>query len=73
MKTYLVKAQGYGGGGPSANPFESLDLHEIKGVIEELLSSDHAVQLYRIEDDGTAVDIPFEYYNYTKCTIDIPE
>jgi len=66
---YRVKAQGYGGSGPSIKPFESLDINKIKCEIEDLLTSDHSVQLYKIEADGSEISIPFEYYTYTKCEI----
>ena len=52
MTKYLVNGQGYGGGGPSVSPFESTNLEEIKERIAELLESDHAVQLYKIDENA---------------------
>ena len=71
MKKYRVNGQGYGGGGPSVTPFESSDINEIQERIEELINSDHAVQLYRINDDGTVKRLNFEYY--TSVTVEIKE
>lgn len=69
MTKYIVKGQGYGGSGPSVKPFESTDINEIKDRIAELMESDHAVQLYQMNDDGTSNQIEFEYY--TTITVNI--
>lgn len=61
MKKYKVKAQGYGGGGPSVSPFISSNINEIKEHIESLLETDHAVQLYKIDENGNETQIEFEY------------
>lgn len=63
MKLYRVHAQGYGGGGASVNPFESTDKKEIIEHIEGLLETDHAVQLYEIDDNGNRKKIEFEHYS----------
>lgn len=71
MTKYIVKGQGYGGGGPSVTPFESNDIAAVRERISELLESDHAVQLYRVNTDGTVKQIEFEYY--TNITVSIDE
>ena len=71
MTIYKVKAQGYGGSGPSVSPFESDDLSLVRGEIADLLSSDHAVQLYRINEDGSETPVEFEYY--TTITVDMKQ
>lgn len=71
MTKYIVKGQGYGGGGPSVTPFESDDVAAVKDRISELLESDHAVQLYRVNADGTTKQVSFEYY--TNITVSIDE
>lgn len=63
MIKYLVNGQGYGGGGPSVSPFESSDLKKIKERIAELLESDHAVQLYKIDENGVKTHVEFEHYS----------
>ena len=63
MNLYRVHAQGYGGGGPSVTPYESSDKNKIKRHIEDLLESDHAVQLYEIDDNGNRKKIEFEHYS----------
>lgn len=70
MTKYRVNGQGYGGGGPSVNPFESDNIKEIKERMADLLESDHAVQLYRVNDDGTVKRINFEYYTSVTVRID---
>ena len=62
MTKYLVNGQGYGGGGPSVSPFESDNLNAIKDRIADLLESDHAVQLYKVNDDGSTTQVEFEHY-----------
>lgn len=62
MTKYIVHGQGYGGGGPSVSPFESSNLKEIKERIAELLESDHAVQLYKVDDNGIKTHVEFNYY-----------
>lgn len=71
MTKYLVNGQGYGGGGPSVSPFESTNLEEIKERIAELLESDHAVQLYKIDENDAKTRIEFEHY--TSVTVRINE
>lgn len=71
MTTYLVKGQGYGGEGPSVRPFESTDLIKVKERIADLLESDHAVQLYRVDADAVQTQIEFEYY--TQISVNIGE
>jgi hypothetical protein len=70
MTKYIVKGQGYGGGGPSVTPFESDSISEIKDRMIELLESDHAVQLYRVNADGTVKPVEFEYYTNITVNID---
>ena len=65
---YIVNGQGYGGGGPSVNPYESSDKHKVKRHIEDLLETDHAVQLYEIDDSGNKKQIKFEYYSSVTVT-----
>jgi hypothetical protein len=60
---YRVHAQGYGGGGASVRPFESSDKKEIIEHIENLLETDHAVQLYEIDDNDNKKKIEFEHYS----------
>jgi hypothetical protein len=60
---YRVHAQGYGGGGASVNPYESSDKNKVKRHIEDLLETDHAVQLYEIDDNGNKNKIEFEHYS----------
>ena len=60
MRKFKVKAQGYGGSGPSVASIESSDIAEIKNEIADLINSDHAVQLYEILEDGTEVSVEFE-------------
>ena len=62
MTKYRVNGQGYGGGGPSVTPFESDNLSAIKDRMSDLLESDHAVQLYRVNEDGSVKRISFDYY-----------
>lgn len=69
MTKYLVKGQGYGGGGPSVSPFESSNLAEVKERISELIESDHAVQLYKIDEDGVKTQIEFNYYTTVNVEI----
>jgi hypothetical protein len=69
MTKYIVKGQGYGGGGPSVSPFESDDISAVKDRMIELLESDHAVQLYRVNANGTVTQVEFEYY--TNITVSI--
>jgi hypothetical protein len=69
MTTYRVTGQGYGGGGPSVSPFESDDLNAIKDRIAYLLESDHAVQLYKIDDSGVKTRIEFEHYTSVSVRI----
>ena len=71
MTKYIVNGQGYGGGGPSVSPFESSNLKEIKDRIAELLETDHAVQLYKVDDNGIKTHIEFNYY--TTVTVEIYE
>lgn len=71
MTKYIVRGQGYGGGGPSVSPFESSNLKEVKDHIAELLESDHAVQLYKLDDDGNKTQVEFNYY--TTVTVEIYE
>jgi hypothetical protein len=70
MTKYRVTGQGYGGGGPSVSPFESDNLSAIKDHMSDLLESDHAVQLYRVNDDGTVKRVNFEYYTTISVRID---
>jgi hypothetical protein len=70
MTKYIVKGQGYGGGGPSVRPFESDNLNEVKDRISELIESDHAVQLYRVNTDGTVKSVEFECYTNVSVRID---
>jgi hypothetical protein len=57
---YRIKAQGYGGGGASIRPYVSDNLENIKSEMSDLLESDHAVQLYKIQDDGSEVRVDYE-------------
>lgn len=70
MTTYLVKGQGYGGEGPSVRPFTSSNIKEIKDRIAELLETDHAVQLYRVDTEGNTTQIEFEYYTQISVSIE---
>lgn len=67
--TYKVNAQGYGGGGPSVSPFVSTDLNVVKSEIEDLIASDHAVQLYLVKDDGTEERLDYEVYSTVNVVI----
>jgi hypothetical protein len=69
MKKFKIKAQGYGGSGPSIAPYISTNVSEIKSEIASLIVTDHAVQLYEIDDNGSEKRIDFEYY--TSVTIEI--
>jgi hypothetical protein len=69
MTMYVVKAQGYGGEGPSVSPYYSDDISAVEDVITELLETDHAVQLYRIDSDGVAQPTTFETYTTIKVWI----
>lgn len=60
--TYIVRAQGYGGGGASVPPYKSDDRIQIKMEIESLLETDHAVQLYKILPNGEEKEIEFQSY-----------
>jgi len=57
---YRIKAQGYDGGGVSIRPYVSDNLENIKSEMSDLLESDHAVQLYKIQDDGSEVRVDYE-------------
>jgi hypothetical protein len=67
MPFYVVRAQGYGGSGPSVSPFVSENLDEIKEEIADLIQSDHAVQLYKIAECGTESRV--EYYTHHSVTV----
>jgi hypothetical protein len=69
MTKYRVNGQGYGGGGPSVSPFESDNLNAIKDRIADLIESDHAVQLYKVNDDGSTTHVEFEHYNSVSVRI----
>lgn len=69
MTLYQVKAQGYGGSGPSVPTFESTDIKKIKERIADLVQSDHAVQLYCVNADGSTASIDFE--TYSTITVEI--
>lgn len=71
MTKYRVTGQGYGGSGPSVSPFESDNISAVKDRMIDLLESDHAVQLYRVNNDGTVTQVDFEYY--TNITVSIDE
>lgn len=70
MITYIVKGQGYGGGGPSVRPFTSSNLSEIKDRIADLLETDHAVQLYRVDAEGNTKQVEFDYYAQISVSIE---
>lgn len=59
---YEIRAQGYGGGGASIRPITVDNINEAKEEIADLLSCDYAVQLYKIEEDGSKKVINFESY-----------
>lgn len=59
---YEIRAQGYGGSGASIPPITVNTISEAKEEIADLLSCDHAVQLYKIEEDGSKKAINFESY-----------
>jgi hypothetical protein len=66
---YRIKARGYGGGGPSIAPFETTSIDVARREIADLLDSDHAVQLYRVDGNGVETRIEFDYYTTTVVTI----
>jgi hypothetical protein len=66
---YRIKAQGYGGGGPSVPTTDSDDINVIREQMEDLIDSDHAVQLYKVDADGVETRISFEYYTTTTVAI----
>jgi hypothetical protein len=66
---YRIKAQGYGGGGPSVPTRDSDDINVVREEIAELIESDHVVQLYRVNADGSETRIDFECYTTTTVVI----
>jgi hypothetical protein len=68
---YRIKAQGYGGCGPSICPIETTSLDVARNEIADLLSSDHSVQLYVVDGDGIETRIKFDYY--TTIAVNIEE
>jgi len=70
MALYKIKAQGYGGSGASAMPFTSHDITALQSEIEDLLLSDHAVQLYKMNADDTETRVDYETYTRIRVIID---
>ena len=66
---YRIKAQGYGGGGPSVPPIETTSIDVARNEIADLIDSDHAVQLYTVGADGVELRVEFDYYTSTTVTI----
>jgi hypothetical protein len=69
MTTFIIKAQGYGGGGPSLRPFETTSLQEAINEIEDLLDSDHSVKLYKLDYNGKEIPMNYTAHSYTKVYI----
>lgn len=68
---YRIEAQGYGGFGPSVRPMTTSDLNAVREEIADLIESDHAVQLYKVNTDGSKTRIDFECR--TTVTVDIED
>jgi len=60
MQMYRIKAVGYGGSGASLTPFTTNDLALVKSEIEDLLLSDHSVELYTVASDGVETLVLYE-------------
>jgi hypothetical protein len=71
MSNYFIEARGYGGEGPSITPMIVSDLNAAKQEIADLIQTDHAVWLYKIDTNGTKTRMDFEIY--TTVTVEIED
>jgi hypothetical protein len=67
--TYRIEAQGYGGGGASIRPIIVDSIVKAKEEMQDLLACDHAVQLYKMQEDGSKKYMQFEHYATYHVTI----
>ena len=51
-------------------PFTSHDITALQSEIEDLLLSDHAVQLYKMNADDTETRVDYETYTRIRVIID---
>lgn len=66
--TYIVKAKGYGGSGPTVTPFKTNDRTTVEYEAAELIDSDHSVQIYKVVG-GKEHRLSFETYRNTTVYI----
>jgi hypothetical protein len=69
MITYRIKAQGYGGGGPSIPTIETTSIEVAQNEIADLIGTDHAVQLYVVDSNGNETRMEFEWYSTVTVNI----